>query len=275
MADSKTEIEKNENRFEVATGIIIAFFAAVLALTSLGGGNTSKGQMVCQTEKGSAYELYNAKSIKASIVYGQKDSLESLLRSGIIGKEHTKDIEQQVETLTKSAQRYNAAGQEILDGSKLTALQKIEVQAFENEILGKLSEKADRDYVSSFYQKDKENQFYVLKGKVDFREVDRLFSVAVTKTGYKSPRWVQDLNGEYGVLIGGNEWFDKSNAIAAADSLFDMASLFLQLYLVIGAISIVFKRKLMKHLFFGGLLFFGGIGSIYTICGFVASAGLV
>jgi hypothetical protein len=275
------EKESTQNRYEAICGIIIAVFAAILALAGLGGNNTGKGQMVAQTEKGSAYEWYNAKSIKQSLVYGQKDMLESLLKSGSLSKDLQKNFEENIIRLTKSAERYGAAGMEILEGSKITALRSIEADAFENQILSKITDQKDKEYLMKFYVKDikvikdTENKFYLLKNKVNFLDREKIFDIAVVKTGYKSQSWVQDLNGEYGVLIGANEWSEKSAAIADADSFFDMANLFLQLCIVVGAICIVLKASKLKNVFFVSMIFLGIIGTVYTIIGFIASNGLV
>jgi len=86
MATKEKKHEEKQDHFDTICGILLALFAAVLAVAGLGGGNTAKGQMVAQTEKGSAYEWYNSKSIKQSLARGQLDSLESMLKAGVIAK---------------------------------------------------------------------------------------------------------------------------------------------------------------------------------------------
>jgi hypothetical protein len=274
MATKEKKIENSQDHFDTICGILLALFAAVLAVAGLGGGNTGKGQMVAQTEKGSAYEWYNSKSIKGSLAKGQLDSLESMLKAGIIAKAQEKSVKDDIDRYKKNVARYDASGLEILEGSNLTALKKIEIDAFEKEILPKIKNDSDKKFVQTFYSKDKESQFYVLKDNTSYSDIAKIFPIVVTQTLYKSPRWVQDLNGEFGVITGANEWQERAQKIADADGLFDMANLFLQLCLVLGAISIVLKKKRIKNTIFGTMIVVGIIGSIYTIIGFIASSGI-
>jgi hypothetical protein len=273
MAAKEKKREEKQDHFDTVCGILLALFAAVLAVSGLGGGNTAKGQMVAQTEKGSAYQWYNSKSIKQNLSKGQLDSLESMLKSGVVAKTQEKTVKEDIERFRKNVDRYDAAGMEILEGSNLTALKKIEAAAFEKEILPKIKKDSDRQLVQKYFSKDKDGKFYSLKSSTSYVEMKGIFSVVVGQTGYKSPRWVQDLNGEFGKIIGANEWAERSQKIADADEIFDMANLFLQLCLVLGAISIVLKRKRIKHIIFGSMIAVGIIGSIYTVIGFVSSAG--
>jgi hypothetical protein len=275
MAKDKPKKEEKDDKFELVCGIILALFAAVLALAGLGGNNTGKGQMVAQTEKGSAYEWYNSKSIKQSLVKGQLDSLELAMKSGAISGVQMKFAEENMDRLKKSADRYEAAGMEILEGSQMTALKKIEIPVFENEILPKIKLEKDRKFIRQYYSKDNENKFYVLRNKTDFLTVGKIFKITVENTGYKSQGWVQDLNGEYGVITGANEWYERSNAIADADGIFDKANLFLQLCLVLGAISLVLKESKIKVVIFSLMIFVGIIGTFFTVSGFIASNGIL
>jgi hypothetical protein len=274
---AKKEIKKNgfKINFETTCGIILAMFAAILAVAGLGGNNTGKGQMLAQTEKGSSYEWYNSKSLKMNLTKGQLDTLESLLKSGSISKDQQRSIKENIEELSKLTEKYSAEEMEILEGSKLTALKKIEVDAFENEIIPKIKKESDKKYILRFFTKDKENKFYILKNKTDFREIEKINSIAVGQTGYRSPRWVQDLNGEYGIIIGANEWYEKSKAIGDADEIFDMANLFLQLCLVLGAISIVLKTERIKYIIFTSMIVVGIIGTVYTVIGLISSNGIL
>jgi hypothetical protein len=75
--------------------------------------------------------------------------------------------------------------------------------------------------------------------------------------------WVQKQGGELGKIIGAEEWAAKSNKLAEACDTFDLAVLFLQVCLVMGAISLVIKQDKLKKIFLFVMLTLGAIGLIY------------
>jgi hypothetical protein len=54
-----------------------------------------------------------------------------------------------------------------------------------------------------------------------------------------STEWAQDKNGKFGEIVGANEWAGKAEKLGAAGDSFDLASLFLQMCLVMGAVGLV------------------------------------
>lgn len=83
--------------------------------------------------------------------------------------------------------------------------------------------------------------------------------------------WVQDIDGEFGKVVGAKEWENKVETLGRAGDIFDMGVLFLQLSLVIGAISLVLDRPVMKRTFYAGMVLLGSIGSVYAARAFAVA----
>jgi DNA repair exonuclease SbcCD ATPase subunit len=74
--------------------------------------------------------------------------------------------------------------------------------------------------------------------------------------------WVQDVNGEMGKVIGAKEWEKAAEKYNEIGDKFEMASLFLQLCIVMGGVSLVIQNKNTKRIFFGLMVGLGSIGAI-------------
>lgn len=81
--------------------------------------------------------------------------------------------------------------------------------------------------------------------------------------------WVQDIDGELGRVTGAKEYDALANHLGGAGDRFDLGTLFLQLCLVIGAISLILKSEAQKKFFFAACILLGGIGTIYTILSYL------
>lgn len=212
MAEEK--IDQNEEKarkFEMLCGLVLAIFAAILAISGLGGDNCDKGRMSNLVESNNAYSWYQSKSIKLNLAKGQRDTIKSLLDAGVIAKTQASAVEESIKKGESNIAKYEKEQKEILEGSK-----------------------------------------------------------AVGKDN-----WVQeDKNGKLGNIIGANEYKEISEKFAKAADTFDIANLFLQLCLVMGAISIVLKESKIKTIFFFVMLCLGSIGTIFGVLGYISSWGL-
>jgi hypothetical protein len=193
--------EKENKTFEIVCGITLALFAAILAVTDLGGGKFGDDEMIAHNEKANAYQWYNSKSIKQNLAEGQRDILKALVVSGTIKEEQLPAVQTVIGDLEKQTTRYSMEKKEILLGS---------------------------DKVG------KEN-------------------------------WLQDVDGKLGVVIGAKEWEHKADGLNDAGDVFDLATLFLQLCLVLGAISLVIVRDTLKRFFYGTMVILGIIGTVISI----------
>lgn len=77
--------------------------------------------------------------------------------------------------------------------------------------------------------------------------------------------WAQDVDGKLGQVIGAKEFESKADALGKAGDSFDLATLFLQICLVLGAISLVIQSDRMRDLFFLGMIALGAIGLVMSV----------
>lgn len=113
MSDS----EEGGKSFEVVCGVVIALFAAVLAITDLGGGKYGDDELIAHNEKGSAYLWYQSKGIKETLVEGQRDTLQALVLADAIRSEQRPAVDALIQKLEAKVQRYGKEKKEILLGS--------------------------------------------------------------------------------------------------------------------------------------------------------------
>src|SRR5215204_4934191 len=79
--------EEKGRGFEIWCGLVLALFAAVLAVTDLGAGKYGDDELIAHNEKNGAYLWYQSKGIKETLVEGQRDTLQSLVDAGSIRPE--------------------------------------------------------------------------------------------------------------------------------------------------------------------------------------------
>lgn len=188
--------DKNSN-FEIRCGVVIAIFAAIMAVNDLVAGKFGDDEIIGTNEKAAAYMWYQSKSIKETLVEGEKSLLESLKKTGSLQPRAEKAVDEYLISLRNKIQRYKKEKNEILRGS----------------------EKVGRE------------------------------------------NWTQDLNGELGKIIGAQEIESHLTVLAKAGDRFDMSSLFFQICLVLGALSLILKKRNLQQLFFLGMCLLGSVGA--------------
>ncbi len=72
--------------------------------------------------------------------------------------------------------------------------------------------------------------------------------------------WAQAVDGQLGKVRGAKEWDTESDRLDRAGDIFDTATLFLQLCLVMGAISLIMKAPARRNAFFTAMLILGAAG---------------
>jgi len=111
------ESEGSSKSFEMVCGVLIAVFAAVLAITDLGAGKYGDDELIAHNEKGEAYLWYQSKGIKETLVEGQRDTLQALVAADAIRPEQRPAVDALVHKLDAKVQRYGKEKKEILLGS--------------------------------------------------------------------------------------------------------------------------------------------------------------
>jgi hypothetical protein len=107
---------------------------------------------------------------------------------------------------------------------------------------------SDLDTRIEKYQKEKTE---ILKGSNTIGEAD----------------WVQDVDGEMGKVIGAQDWEVEIDALNEAGGKTDLAGLFLEICLVMGAISLVMQGYKTKMKFMMLTIALGALGVIFMVWG--------
>jgi hypothetical protein len=199
---SEDEKPEGSRRMDTYCGLLLAVFAAILAITDLGAGrygDDEKQALGLATER---YSWYQSKSIKATLKQQNADFLESLDKSGTIQQDKKQAIEDHVKDLRSEVKRYKAEMKEILEGSAKIKKEEWCVAETEDQPLGQ--------------------------------------------------------------IIGAKEYKVIADNLGNAGDYYDGATLFLQLCLVLGAISLISPTDQSKRNFFIGMILMGTIGTVIT-----------
>lgn len=76
--------------------------------------------------------------------------------------------------------------------------------------------------------------------------------------------WIQDIDGELGKIVGAKEIEANLAKLGKAGDKFDLASLFFQICLVIGAIAIIIKQENVQKFFFYFMIILGCSGALFS-----------
>lgn len=199
--------EEKGKRFEMLCGVVIALFAAVLAITDLAAGKYGDDELIAHNEKSGAYLWYQSKGIKETQVEGQVDTLNTLVAAGSISPEQLPGVKELTAKLEAKVERYGKEKKEILLGSKAVG----------------------------------------------------------------EANWAQDVAGEMGRVTGAKEWEDRANALGEVGDIFDYSTFFLQLCLVMGAISLVLHVRGLQRTFFASMILLGLAGTAFSVAAFLAA----
>lgn len=186
-------------KMELAFPLAIAVFAALLSINDLFAGRYGSDELQLSNSRNNAYQWYQAKGIKETMLEGQLELLESLLLSGTIDTKKIDAVEKLVKDSEERIDRYKREKNEILVGSKALPKEK----------------------------------------------------------------WAQEVDGSLGKVVGAKELDHFLVDLGAAGDLFDIASMLLQICLVIGAIGIILSREDMKWNFLKLTLTAGVSGTLF------------
>lgn len=200
-----SEDGEKSSTFEMICGLTLAILAAVLAITDLGAGKYGDDEIIAHNQKANAFEWYQAKGIKQSLVEGQRDLLRILLDSRVIPPEAEDRMGKLLASLDADIGRYQKERKEILLGSKAVG----------------------------------------------------------------QDNWILEEEGKLGQVKGAREWEAEAKALGAAGDTFDIATFFLQICLVMGAVSLILKGERMRNTFYALMVLLGAVGAVYSAMAFV------
>lgn len=196
--------EGQSSTFEMICGLTLAVLAAILAITDLGAGKYGADEIIAHNQKANAFDWYQSKGIKQSLVEGQRDMLRLLLDAGLVAADN---------------------------------------QARMSTMLGGLDQEIDR------YKKEKKE---ILLGSGTVGEAN----------------WVLEQDGERGQIKGAKVWETEAEALGEVGDTFDLATLFLQICLVTGAISLLLKGERLRNAFYGLTIGLSAVGSYFSVLAF-------
>lgn len=194
-------MDTENSGFEMKCGVLIAVFAAIMAVSDMFAGKYGDDEIKFINEKSSAYMWYQAKSIRETVTEGQKNLINTLIEGQLIKSDSLEKLSKHNQDLNEDISRYKKEKKEILVGS--------------------------------------------------------------SKVGKEN--WVQDINGELGKVVGALEYQDKIEILGNAGDQFDLSNLFFQICLVMGAISLVTKKRNMQQVFFYLMISLGSLGTVFSI----------
>lgn len=79
---------------------------------------------------------------------------------------------------------------------------------------------------------------------------------------------VLEVDGEKGKVVGTQVWEAQLATLGAAGDQFDLSTLWLQLSLVLGAVSLVLQEPRIKQIFYTTMLIGGVLGTVYGVIAF-------
>jgi len=257
------ENEKKGKKLELFSGLILALFAGVLAISQLVGDKFKEDMMTSLNESTSAFNWYSSKSIKEGLSEGQRDLVKTLIQTGVIPRDKQDSVNEFLNKLEKKINKYSKEKLEILKGSAFMAKapKEISIQDFEEKVLKKIENPKQKNLLISLYVKDTAKKAYILKSDLKKRQQKRLDKIFLS-INYNC--W-QDINGELGKIVGADVWKDRAESANNVNDTYDMASFFIQLALILGAISLVIERQKLKLTFFIIMCALNAAGAIYFI----------
>ena len=211
METNEEGVAPEAKNLELFIGVVIAIFAAVLAINDLGAGRYGDDEMIAHNNQTKMYNWYQAKSIKETLYEGQLDLLTTLEKTNSIKEEHKNVVDSFKLQKAKQIKRYELEKEEILKGS-------------------------------SNIEKDK----WILK---------------------------DEKTGEKGTTIGAKQWEDEAEKLGGAGDMYDLSSLFLQICIVFGAISLVIQKSSTRKIFFLLMIGMGIVGTYFMIHAYSIAMG--
>ena len=111
------EVSVASGRAEAISGVLIALFASLMAISQMVNGELEEEMMIAHNNVVSYSNWYQSKSIKESLKESELDYLTALISSGIVTDEKVQVIEDKIASVQKNIDKYNAEKTEILNGS--------------------------------------------------------------------------------------------------------------------------------------------------------------
>jgi len=109
--------EPRPRNTEMRIAYFIAFFAAALSFIDIGANNFRDREIVSVNKKMTEYSLYHSKVLKETLLQGERDLLEDLVRAGAIIPQDTSIIHERLRKFDTELELISAQQAELMNGS--------------------------------------------------------------------------------------------------------------------------------------------------------------
>ncbi|RRQ48241.1 DUF4337 domain-containing protein [Maribacter algicola] len=111
------EVSVASERAEAIGGVLIAFFAALMAISQMINGELEEEMMIAHNKVVNYSSWYQSKSIKESLKESELDYLQALKETGIVQQENMGNILAKITNVQNQIKKYESEKTEILLGS--------------------------------------------------------------------------------------------------------------------------------------------------------------
>ena len=111
------EVSVASERAEAIGGVLIAFFAALMAIAQMVNGELEEEMMIAHNKVVNYSSWYQSKSIKESLKESELNYLSALLESGMVLEENKAVIDNKIQSVKQQIEKYASEKTEILIGS--------------------------------------------------------------------------------------------------------------------------------------------------------------
>lgn len=111
------EVSVASERAEAVGGVLIAFFAALMAISQMINGELEEEMMIAHNKVVNYSSWYQSKSIKESLKESELDYLQALLETGIVHEDKIGSIQEKIQNVKGQINKYESEKNEILVGS--------------------------------------------------------------------------------------------------------------------------------------------------------------
>ncbi|PIB27817.1 DUF4337 domain-containing protein [Maribacter sp. 4G9] len=111
------EVSVASERAEAVGGVLIAFFAALMAISQMINGELEEEMMIAHNKVVNYSSWYQSKSIKESLKESELDYLQALMETGVVQQEKMGSIQAKITNVQNQIKKYESEKTEILVGS--------------------------------------------------------------------------------------------------------------------------------------------------------------
>ena len=115
--NSQNPVPPSSRHPQMTGGILIVIFAVLMGIVQLGNSNLGEKMIIVQNKLGSYSNWYQSKSIKQNLKESELHYLQTLLETGLVGKDKVTIIKDKIEVTKSQVLKYEAEKTEILMGS--------------------------------------------------------------------------------------------------------------------------------------------------------------